>query len=91
MCVCNTNKIEFQGHTERIFPHFVFYSSYKVLAEKECPAKLVANPKFKAQEIENMTKSLQFVWDCGLQMSLKPSAENLLAGDEKDVSSSKKI
>lgn len=44
--------------------------------------------KFRAQELENMSKALKFVFEsCGVQMSLKPSPENILKGDEKDVSS----
>lgn len=57
----------------------------EILSEQTGP-KMVAT-KFRAQELENMNKALKFVFEgCGVQMSLKPSPENLLKGDEKDVS-----
>ncbi len=62
----------------------------EVLSEQAGP-KMIAT-KFRAQELENMTKALKFVFEgCGVQMSLKPSPENLLKGDEKDVSDIKDI
>lgn len=58
----------------------------EILSEQTGP-KMVAT-KFRAQELENMNKALKFVFEsCGVQMSLKPSPENILKGDEKDVSS----
>ena len=57
----------------------------EILSEQTGP-KMIAT-KFRAQEIENMNKALKFVFEgCGVQMNLKPSPENLLKGDEKDVS-----
>ena len=56
----------------------------EILSEQTGPKMVPA--KFRAQEIENMNKALKFVFDgCGVQMNLKPSPENLLKGDEKDV------
>jgi hypothetical protein len=58
----------------------------EILSEKACGAKLVDKPKFKAQEIENLGKALDFIWnDCGVVVKLKPSAENLHDGDEPAV------
>ncbi|EGD76823.1 paramyosin [Salpingoeca rosetta] len=55
------------------------------LAERTCSAKLHDNPRFKAQEIENLNHALAFVYECGVSMTLKPSPENLLEGDERAV------
>eukprot|EP00051_Salpingoeca_urceolata_P017390 m.236470 g.236470 ORF g.236470 m.236470 type:complete len:1366 (+) comp18939_c2_seq7:236-4333(+) len=57
----------------------------EILSDKTCDAKMVDKPRFKAQEIDNMSKALKFIWECGVTMTLKPSAENLLEGDEKNV------
>ena len=38
-------------------------------------------------ELEQVTQTLKFIFTaCGVQMSIKPSSENILDGDEKDVS-----
>lgn len=57
----------------------------EILSEKQCTAKLNPNPKFKAHTVDNLNHALQFVWDCGVKMNLKPSAENLMDGDERGV------
>lgn len=57
----------------------------EILAEKPCTAKLHANPRFKAQKLENVAHGLQFCWDCGVTMTLKPSPENLIDGDQPAV------
>lgn len=40
---------------------------------------------FQAHELENINKALEFVYEAGVSISLKPSADNLLAGDDKAV------
>lgn len=57
----------------------------EILAEKPCTAKLHANPRFKAQKLENVSHGLQFCWDCGVTVALKPSPENLIDGDQPAV------
>ena len=56
----------------------------EILSERECPFRRVT-VKFKAQRIENLSKALQFVWDCGVTATLKASAENLDEGNENQV------
>lgn len=57
----------------------------EILSEQQCKAKLHASPRFKAQILENVAHGLQFCWDCGVTMALKPSRENLYDGDEPAV------
>eukprot|EP00049_Salpingoeca_infusionum_P009182 m.152573 g.152573 ORF g.152573 m.152573 type:complete len:1745 (-) comp14262_c0_seq1:1421-6655(-) len=57
----------------------------EILSERECTAKVHANPKFKAQKLENVNSALTFMYEGGVEMTLKPSAENLLDGDERAV------
>ncbi|EGD73339.1 hypothetical protein PTSG_12249 [Salpingoeca rosetta] len=49
--------------------------------EKKKPAKM----HVKAQVLDDIDKALKFVFDCGIQMKLKPSPENLYSGDFRDV------
>eukprot|EP00055_Hartaetosiga_balthica_P008816 m.33924 g.33924 ORF g.33924 m.33924 type:complete len:1745 (+) comp6485_c0_seq2:13-5247(+) len=57
----------------------------EILSEKECTAKFHASPRFKAQELENVNQALEFMFSVGVTMALKPSADNLLEGDERAV------
>ena len=63
----------------------ILISLMEIVSERECPYRTVV-AKFKAQRIENLAKALQFVWDCGVTVALKPSAENLEDGSENHVS-----
>ena len=61
-----------------------------VLTEQELPPAAKSPrklPMVKAQRLEELDKALKLVWDSGVQMKLKPSPENLYAGDFKDVMS----
>ena len=59
------------------------------LAEKEMaksPKK--PNAAFAAsthQQMDAVATTLKFIWDCGADRKLKPSAENILKGDRRDV------
>lgn len=56
------------------------------LTEAEVPETKKKNKMMiKAQLLENIDNSLKMVWDSGVQLKLKPSAENLYNGDFKDV------
>eukprot|EP00055_Hartaetosiga_balthica_P011900 m.55751 g.55751 ORF g.55751 m.55751 type:complete len:1252 (-) comp7769_c0_seq1:791-4546(-) len=60
------------------------------LIEKDLPVetkKPSRMPMMKAQRIDNLGKDLALVFDAGVVMKLKPSAENLYDGDFKDVMS----
>ncbi|EDQ86636.1 uncharacterized protein MONBRDRAFT_28031 [Monosiga brevicollis MX1] len=57
----------------------------EILSERTCDKKIIANARVKAQEIENLTKALEFVYECGVDMKLKPSPENLYDGDDRAV------
>ncbi len=63
----------------------VLVNLMEILSEREFPYKTIV-AKFKAQRIENVSKALQFVWDCGVVVALKPSAENLVDASENHVS-----
>eukprot|EP00056_Hartaetosiga_gracilis_P008962 m.128521 g.128521 ORF g.128521 m.128521 type:complete len:1251 (+) comp13031_c0_seq1:71-3823(+) len=52
--------------------------------EKKKPSRM---PVIKAQRIDELGKDLALVFDAGVVMKLKPSAENLYDGDFKDVMS----
>jgi hypothetical protein len=61
----------------------------ETLSEKE----MAKSPKKPAtafaasthQQMEAVGTVLKFMWDCGVDMKLKPSAENILKGDRRDV------
>jgi spectrin beta len=56
------------------------------LSEKKMPKP--AKPpmrKIKAQKLDWISKQLKFVWDCGVEMKLKPSPENIYDGDFPDI------
>ena len=52
----------------------------EALSEKVCPYKLNPKPGMKMAKIDNLNLALKFLNDCGVQMELKPSAENLVDG-----------
>lgn len=62
----------------------------QILSEKEMPRtspkKVVMSAAAKAQQLENVANVLKFIFDCGVEMKLKPSAENVIKGDRRDVS-----
>jgi len=55
----------------------------EVLSEMTFPGKYSKTPKMRVHKIDNLNNALQFVWDSGVQMKVKPSAEDLVDGDEK--------
>jgi len=55
----------------------------EVLSETTFPGKFQKNPKMRVHKIDNLNNALKFVWDSGVQMKVKPSAEDLVDGDEK--------
>ena len=57
----------------------------EVLTEKTFPGKYDLKPKMRVQKIDNLSRGLAFLWDCGVQMKVKPSAEDLADGDEKRI------
>jgi len=57
----------------------------ETLAEKTCTSKIDKNPKAKPQKIDNCSQALKFVWECGVEMKLKPSAEQLVDGGEQAI------
>eukprot|EP00911_Craspedida_sp_UC1_P002721 UC1_evm2s1999 len=57
----------------------------EVLTESKCTKKIKQDAKFKAQILENLALGLQWMTESGVQMSLKPSADNLYEGDDRAV------
>lgn len=60
----------------------------QVLSERELPGKPAKKPMgtiVKAQQLEAVNNVLRFIWECGVDMKLKPSAENILKGDRRDI------
>jgi len=55
------------------------------LSDKPYTGKQEKNPKVKAQKIDNISNALNFTWSCGVQMKLKPSAEDLFDENDKMV------
>ena len=60
----------------------------QILSERELPKspKKAMATFVKAQQLEAVNNVLKFIWECGVDMKLKPSAENVLKGDRRDVS-----
>ncbi len=59
----------------------------EVLSERKCEIKFTnVASKLRVHQIDNAQKALNFVWDSGVVMTLKPSVENLVDGDERSVS-----
>lgn len=50
----------------------------EVLSETTFPGKFQKNPKMRVHKIDNLNNALKFVWDSGVQMKVKPSAEGKL-------------
>lgn len=57
----------------------------EVLSEKKMTEKYDKNPKAKPQKIDNCANALKFAFSTGLEMRVKPSAENLVDGDETNI------
>lgn len=60
-------------------------SLVEALSEKKCEKKLQAPAKMRVQQIDNANNALAFTFANGVQLELKPSAENLVDGTEKQV------
>jgi hypothetical protein len=63
--------------------HLIQILSERELAKSPKKAPLVV---MKAQQLDALNNVLKFIWECGVDMKLKPSAENILKGDNRDVS-----
>jgi len=59
----------------------------ELLSESEMKdkGKLAKEPKSRMQQIDNCNKALEFTFATGVEMKLKPSAENLVDGHETSV------
>jgi len=58
----------------------------EVLSEKKYEGKMEKNIKNIAQKIDNANNALRFLFDtCKVEMKIKPSAEDLVNGNEKNV------
>lgn len=63
----------------------VLVALMEVLSEKTFTGKMDKNPKLKANKIDNLTMALKFVWECGVEMKIKPAAEQLYDGDQTAI------
>lgn len=57
----------------------------EVLSDRKYTGKMEKNFKMRVQKIDNINNALAFVWNCGVQTKVKPSAENLADGEERSV------
>jgi len=57
----------------------------EILSEKTYTGKIDKNPKLKPNKIDNLTQALNFTWSCGIEMKLKPSAEQLHDANETAI------
>lgn len=58
----------------------------EVLSEQNFPGKYDQKPKMRVQKIDNLNRGLNFCFkECGVQMKVKPSAEDLADADEKRI------
>eukprot|EP01102_Stenamoeba_stenopodia_P022908 TRINITY_DN971_c0_g1_i1.p1 TRINITY_DN971_c0_g1~~TRINITY_DN971_c0_g1_i1.p1 ORF type:complete len:974 (+),score=372.77 TRINITY_DN971_c0_g1_i1:168-3089(+) len=63
----------------------VFVALIEVLSEKQCPYKLVKDPKNRVQVVENANNALKFVWDSKVELKIKPQGNNLADKDERSI------
>eukprot|EP01156_Anaeramoeba_ignava_P021899 Anaeramoba_ignava/c19907_g1_i1.p1 GENE.c19907_g1_i1~~c19907_g1_i1.p1 ORF type:complete len:642 (-),score=152.74 c19907_g1_i1:550-2475(-) len=55
----------------------------EVLSESKYDGKYVAKPKMSIHRIDNLNNGLKFAWSKGVDMKVKPSAEQLEKGDQR--------
>lgn len=53
----------------------------EILTGNTCQRRLVKRPKLKMQKVNNANAALEFIFQNGVWMSLKPSAENIVDAD----------
>jgi len=64
---------------------FLLANLLEALSEKKCTAKIDKGTKLRVKQIDSVNNALNFTWSCGVQVKIKPSAENFVDGDEKAV------
>jgi len=57
----------------------------EVLSEKKYTGKVAKTFSMRVHKIDNISNALNFTWNCGVQMKIKPSPENLADCEEKTV------
>jgi len=57
----------------------------EVLSEKTFTKKAAKDPKMRVQKIENVNLALAFIYESGVTMQLKPSAENIVDGNKTQI------
>src|SRR3989338_8264830 len=60
-------------------------SLVEALSEKPYDGKPIKPSKARVQNIDNVNNILAYIWASGVQVKIKPSAENILDGDERAV------
>jgi hypothetical protein len=53
----------------------------EALSEKKYTGKPLKPSNQRVQKIDNLNNALKFVWDSGVEMKVKPQAENFADGD----------
>ncbi|KAJ5072076.1 alpha-actinin-2 [Anaeramoeba ignava] len=61
----------------------VLLSLIEVLSESKFEGKYNQRPKMSVHRIDNLNNALKFAWSKGVDMKVKPSAEQLEKGDQK--------
>jgi Ca2+-binding EF-hand superfamily protein len=59
----------------------------EILSETKMPGKALKAAKNRMGQIDNANRALKFVFDQNVQLTLKPSPENLVDGDERAIMS----
>jgi actinin alpha len=57
----------------------------EALSEKKYTGTPLKPSKQRVQKIDNLNNALKFVWDSGVEMKVKPQAENFVDGDVRGV------
>eukprot|EP01119_Soliformovum_irregulare_P010300 TRINITY_DN2527_c0_g1_i1.p1 TRINITY_DN2527_c0_g1~~TRINITY_DN2527_c0_g1_i1.p1 ORF type:complete len:1111 (+),score=542.58 TRINITY_DN2527_c0_g1_i1:57-3389(+) len=57
----------------------------EVLSEKPYDGKVIATPKLRPHKLDNLTNALKLVWSSGVDVKLKPSAEDLADGNQQAI------
>ncbi|KAJ5066873.1 alpha-actinin [Anaeramoeba ignava] len=61
----------------------VLMNLIEVLSESKFEGKYNLRPKMSVHRIDNLNNALKFAWSKGVDMKVKPSAEQIEAGDQK--------
>lgn len=57
----------------------------EALSERKYTGKALKPSNQRVQKIDNLNAALKFVWDSGVEMKIKPQAENFVDGDVRGV------